>query len=234
MKCLVCGVEANFTVCERHTNPRYVYRDLMAKSTKPEVANDFCNQRLFVKDRAFTEKECEEALRSFDRYPRERGLVGKPAVDGDPSSEYSQVIDKMLRDCYVTYVARDSENAWLHERLEAIMAEANDKYWQLHITDYSQPMRLMSYYEGDHFNSLHSDHGVGDTCFRKLTCILQVSKPTDYVGGQFEVIGEPTPPEAYNQGSVLVFPTYLIHRVSPVTSGIRHSVIHRAIGPWFR
>lgn len=209
------------------------YNRLMEESTKPCEFNNYTNHRLYIIENAFTREECEKAVKSFEKYPCEKGLVGDP-VDNDPDGAYTLRERPVLRDCYVTYAEREEHNLWLHRRLERLMQDANDRFWKFDITDYSQPLRMMTYHAGNHFGSLHADHGPKETCFRKLTAILQASDPDTYEGGDFEMPGEPIPPEARKQGSVLIFPAYLIHRVTPVTKGTRHSIIHRAIGPWFR
>ena len=80
---------------------------------------------------------------------------------------------------------------------------------------------------------------------RKLSMSVQLSKPEDYEGGdlKFNLRGlnssnEDTimspPPEFKQQGSVIVFPSFHRHRVTPVTSGIRHSLVTWVEGPHWR
>ena len=70
---------------------------------------------------------------------------------------------------------------------------------------------------------------------RKLSIIIQLSDAEGYVGGDFEFFGFPSPgPDFRNKGSVLVFPSFLHHRVLPVTSGVRHSLVSWVVGPKFR
>ena len=61
-----------------------------------------------------------------------------------------------------------------------------------------------------------------------------LSKREDYEGGDFELPGEDITPEMQEQGNLLVFPSYLVHRVTAVTAGRRDSLVHRAIGPVIR
>lgn len=211
-----------------------LYQELMDESSKPDRVNSYCNERLVVIDKLLSPEECALAIESFAPYPMEKGVVGIPAIPEDREAEYTHRESHALRNCYVTYAPRTDDNRWLHEKLEQAMLEANAKYWQCEITDFSQPIRMMTYEKGHHFGALHQDFGPHETCFRKLTAVLQVSNPADYEGGEFDMPGEPMPPEAFNQGSLLVFPAYLVHRAKPVTAGLRQTVIHRAIGPWFR
>jgi len=211
------------------------YDELMKKSTKPCEPNHYVNHRYTVFENIFSPSECELVLEEFKKYETIIGGVGKPQIENDVHSKYTNVIDPVLRYCRVTYIDRTQENLWIHSRIEDCIKKANDQYWQCQITDYSQPMRLMSYGKGEHFGSWHQDNGVGDTSFRKLTAILQVSNEADYDGGKFEICGNGDLTEnAYKQGSVVVFPCYLLHRVTEVTRGTRHSVVHRAIGEPFR
>lgn len=70
---------------------------------------------------------------------------------------------------------------------------------------------------------------------RKLSVVVQLSNPEDYEGGAFEFFGMPSPGVEWQQrGSVLVFPSFFHHRVSPVTSGHRISLVSWIEGPKFR
>jgi PKHD-type hydroxylase len=70
---------------------------------------------------------------------------------------------------------------------------------------------------------------------RKLSFVAQLSEPADYEGGVFEFFRIPSPgPEMRKRGAVLVFPSFLQHRVTPVTVGIRRSLVSWIEGPKFR
>jgi PKHD-type hydroxylase len=70
---------------------------------------------------------------------------------------------------------------------------------------------------------------------RKLSFIAQLSDPADYEGGDFEFWGYPSPPPEFrNKGAVLVFPSFLHHRVLPVTKGVRYALVSWIEGPKFR
>lgn len=70
---------------------------------------------------------------------------------------------------------------------------------------------------------------------RKLSVVVQLSDPDDYEGGQFEFFGITCPgPEFAARGSVLIFPSFLLHRVLPVTKGLRRSLVTWVEGPNWR
>jgi PKHD-type hydroxylase len=70
---------------------------------------------------------------------------------------------------------------------------------------------------------------------RKLSVVIQLSDPKDYYGGEFEFFGVAQPPESFKErGSLLIFPSFFMHRVKPVTWGQRNSLVTWVEGPKFR
>lgn len=70
---------------------------------------------------------------------------------------------------------------------------------------------------------------------RKISVTVQLSGPEDYKGGDFEFDEVPNPDgSSKEKGTVLMFPSYLKHRVKPVSSGIRKSLVAWFEGPRWR
>lgn len=71
---------------------------------------------------------------------------------------------------------------------------------------------------------------------RKLSVVIQLSDPKDYEGGRFEFSEVQSP--RYDlwalQGSILIFPSYIQHRVTEVTEGVRYSLVSWVRGPRWR
>jgi PKHD-type hydroxylase len=70
------------------------------------------------------------------------------------------------------------------------------------------------------------DIGPQELAFRKLSLVVQLSNPSDYSGGDLQIRsghGEAT--VSKTQGTVIVFPSYLLHQVTPVTGGLRESLV---------
>lgn len=68
---------------------------------------------------------------------------------------------------------------------------------------------------------------------RKLSAIIMLSDPRNYEGGFLEFKGFDKPLKL-NQGSIVIFPSQLEHRVTPVTSGVRCTAVTWVNGPAFR
>ena len=83
----------------------------------------------------------------------------------------------------------------------------------------------------------HQDVSWGNPALygRKLSFVAQLSEPSDYEGGDFEFFRTPSPGADFRKrGAVLVFPSFLQHRVTPVTAGVRRSLVAWIEGPKFR
>jgi PKHD-type hydroxylase len=66
---------------------------------------------------------------------------------------------------------------------------------------------------------------------RKLSVTVQLSGADEYEGGDFEFDEVKTNADFRSKGTVLVFPSYLRHRIHPVTSGTRCALVAWFFGP---
>jgi len=72
---------------------------------------------------------------------------------------------------------------------------------------------------------------------RKLSIVIQLSDSDDYEGGDFEIdhqYAQLPVDQVRAKGTVIVFPSFLNHRVTPVTKGERRSLVSWVQGPKFR
>jgi PKHD-type hydroxylase len=88
------------------------------------------------------------------------------------------------------------------------------------------------YYPTGGFLDWHMDIGKGFMSTRKLGITLQLSEESEYDGGDLEFMTSEKAPRA--RGAVVIFPTYMMHRVSKVTRGERYSLVSWAHGPPYR
>jgi len=95
---------------------------------------------------------------------------------------------------------------------------------------------VMRYDEGGRgHNDWHVDIGQGANASRKLGFTLQLSPADAYEGGDLEFYNMAVDRQALRQqGTLIVFPAYWLHRVAPVTRGSRYACVGWAHGPSFR
>jgi PKHD-type hydroxylase len=125
----------------------------------------------------------------------------------------------------------NQKNVWMFQRLIKIGLEANKAHYNFIINNL-QGTRVNEYRENE-FIDWHVDIGGNETSTRKLSIIIFLSDEKDYDGGQ--VRWNPAPaPFPQEQGTVVVFPSYIIHTVEPITRGKRFSLVSWFHGPAFR
>ena len=129
---------------------------------------------------------------------------------------------------------------WAATAMAQLIAFANSSVgWNYDVSNPENP-QFAAYGVGEHYD-WHVDCCTRGDTVRKITAVLQLDETDDYAGGdlEFRRLEEPDerldgPPELRDQGTVVVFPSYLVHRVTPVTRGTRRSLAMWMTGPRFR
>ena len=145
---------------------------------------------------------------------------------------------------------------WIYKEIHPFIHEANKTAGWNFDWDFSESCQFTKYGVGQHYgwhcdswdkpydkpNDLNS-HGK----IRKLSVTVSLSDPSEYEGGNLEFdfrnqidwernkkskIKECT--EIRPRGSIIVFPSFVWHRVNPVTRGTRYSLVIWNLGKPFR
>jgi predicted 2-oxoglutarate/Fe(II)-dependent dioxygenase YbiX len=115
---------------------------------------------------------------------------------------------------------------WLQDKIYQVVKLVNQGVFHFDVEGVDDELKLIKYHQGG-FYSWHTDFNAGDSSLRKLTAIVQLTDPSEYEGGdvQFGIQDKHTK-EWYTinklKGSLTIFPTFLSHRVTPVTKGTRY------------
>ena len=154
--------------------------------------------------------------------------------------------NKDVRSSSVAWVS----NQWLYDMVWPYMQTANNNSgWKYDIVS-AETMQITRYIKNG-FYSWHSD-GKGDHIasynqpgnkfihnhVRKLSMSILLND--DYSGGDFQFLLSDSGKQTVNTielnkvGSIVVFPSYLEHRVSPITKGTRYSLVIWFLGPPFK
>jgi PKHD-type hydroxylase len=125
-----------------------------------------------------------------------------------------------------------SETAWLFDMLCSVAEEASQQAYKIALTGITRPPQYVEYRAGWGQFDWHNDysHGVPDAP-RKLTIIIQLSFPQDYEGGALQVMGAEVDEMPRERGTVVVFPSLLVHRVTPIMRGLRKCLVSWIAGP---
>lgn len=115
--------------------------------------------------------------------------------------------------------------AWIKARITNHVKSALEEFdMQMAAINYPQGMRFIRYDSTElGFQDWHTDKSKDS---RILSCVIQLTDPAEYTGARLEfkspILSRQVPVE---QGSLIIFPSSQIHRVSECASGTRYSLI---------
>jgi PKHD-type hydroxylase len=148
------------------------------------------------------------------------------------------------RDSKLAFFDLEPQFQWIFDTVLEPVFAANKQHWHFHVSA-CEAMQYTTYGVGQ-FYGWHVDQhsepypdGPFKGLTRKLSITIQLSEPDDYEGGEFELRdycdydSVQTITGIRPRGSVFVFPSFLMHRVTPVTRGVRRSLVCWIVGPPF-
>jgi hypothetical protein len=142
-------------------------------------------------------------------------------------------IDFNIRRNKVSWL-RKNEGEWVFNKLSHIVSSLNSQFFQLELVGFGEPVQLTHYVSEDRGEyTWHCDYGKGVS--RKLSVVLQLSSPNDYEGGELHLkTGNEDTVVPKKRGMIVAFPSFTLHRVTPVTSGNRQTLVSWVSGPRFK
>lgn len=211
-----------------HADQKYDGRESLgipkpSNNTQQAIQRVITNVAVF--ENHLTEKFCKNIIKEYSKKKHTK----LPPVIGGNDGQHTGTIDREVRDVHRLMLP---QNQGIGGILTSTALNANHYWWKYNITHSNQTEFLM--YEPDgHYNSHVDTFHVHSDETRKLTVLAFLND--DYEGGKFWVNanGNPFyPPQ--EPGTVIVFPSYMVHGVEPVTKGVRYSVVTWMVGPYFK
>ena len=167
--------------------------------------------------------------------------LSRPAEDAKIGTNEGVQTDNSFRRSNIRFFNRgDAELDYVVDELWKLALRANQDWFDVHISklDYFQIAEYDSAYAGEYKTHHDIFYMNGDPYYhRKLSCVIQLSDPNTYEGGDltFEhVAAYPNAEEMRQQGTVIFFPSFVRHAAQPVTAGKRYSLAAWFDGPKWR
>ena len=172
---------------------------------------------------AFTDEEIEKIKEYAKTLETETARVGKGEAPPD-----------QIRKTKVSWISNTPEASWLYERMADVARKLNAQFYNFDLYGFCEDMQFTVYDETDAHYTWHIDMG-DNSAPRKISMVLQLSDPSEYEGGELQVFDKAEPETVNKQkGLIAVFPSYALHRVTPVTKGVRYSLVVWTCGPAFK
>ena len=186
---------------------------------------NFLEQTYFAYPRGITKKICNEIIEFGESKRLNEGEIGD-------NIKVTKI--RNSQQCWL-------DNFWIYKEIRPFVWASNKQAkWDF---DYDT-IELFQFtkYEGNkkqHY-TWHSDNGRPGKSVRKLSTIILLNDPKDFEVGDLEFYNYAPPNhknkilktnEIKQQGTIITFPSFVIHRVLPVTKGTRYSLVVWHKGP---
>lgn len=188
-----------------------------------------------VHSRIFTARQCARIVAYCANLDAAHATL--EAVGGD------EVHDDSVRRARTAWVPPNDDTWWIYEKLAKVAERANRRYG-FDLSGFDEDLQFTIYDEPGSFYSWHQDGLDGRVGRRKLSLVVQLSDPAEYSGAELQMfdLAEDAAAEdlvafdlaASQQGAVIAFPSFEYHRVLPLRSGRRVSLVTWVSGPPFR
>lgn len=171
--------------------------------------------------------ECDAIKGIGDSLPTE---IGKVFKDDNIIRE-----DDNIRKNKLSFLTPPSKNefAWVYKKCTDMIYHANAEFFNYDLT-LIEPLQYTIYSElNDHYIE-HYDAGAGTPMQRKLSFSIQLDPEDSYEGCDLVFNGHEKNDEMRKQGTIVFFPSFILHTVTPLLSGTRRSLVGWICGPDFK
>jgi len=189
---------------------------LPQKSTCPGYC-DFNSK--FKPEFTFTPSECKSMIDIAKKQYTTKATVG-----GGKGGEYKEEVRRV--DQY--HITFETETQWIFERIMGAVHTANKEFFNYELLGMVHNLQLLHYKDEDKsFYDWHTDCGNGLAATRKVSVVAMLSSDDNYEGGKLLLNNYGEVIEANRElGSISMFPSYLLHKVEPVTKGERWVLVN--------
>jgi PKHD-type hydroxylase len=180
--------------------------------------SDYNSVNIITIPNVLTKEECEIII---DYANKQKKIIAKVGNNS---------LKKQIRSNNIVWLSssKDKSLSWLFHKVAKTIVEVNNKIYNFHIIGLTEDFQFTEYCKIDDHYNFHTD--CGGTNVRKISASIQLSDSKDYEGCNLEFahlidIPENQIEQNRNQGSMIIFPSYLTHKVTPLKSGKRYSLV---------
>jgi PKHD-type hydroxylase len=176
-------------------------------------------------DNVFSADECKKIIDLGNKKELIEGTIIEGTIKGK---------NKNIRNSKISWIFPSNDSEWIFRRITDVILELNSKFFKFDLYGFIEGFQFTHYKEPDGKYKKHVDKYFNDK-IRKLSLTIQLSNPSSYKGGDFYLCTqEKAVALPKEQGKLILFPSYILHEVKPVTKGERYSLVAWITGPQFK
>jgi PKHD-type hydroxylase len=168
---------------------------------------------------AFSKEECQTII----NIAKDKGLVtGTTKGESD------------ARESKVSWLYSVDNIEWAFRRVTDITLNLNERFFKFDLFGLNEGFQFTNYEAPSGKYGKHIDRSM-NMPVRKLSISIQLTNPEEYEGGELKLYdGEKETVMDKTQGTLIIFPSYVLHEVMPVTKGERNSLVTWVTGKQFK
>ena len=168
---------------------------------------------------AFSKLECETII----NIAKNKGLIkGKTRGQTD------------VRDSKISWLYPSDNLDWVFRKVTDITLNLNERFFKFDLFGINEGFQFTNYEAPSGKYGKHVDRGT-NMPVRKLSISIQLTNPEEYEGGELYLYdADKGTLMDKTQGTLILFPSYVLHEVMPVTKGERNSLVTWVTGKQFK
>jgi PKHD-type hydroxylase len=168
---------------------------------------------------AFSKEECQTII----NIAKNKGLIkGKTKEESD------------VRDSKISWLYPVDDMDWVFRRVTDITLNLNERFFKFDLFGINEGFQFTNYEAPSGKYGKHVDRGM-NMSVRKLSISIQLTNPEEYEGGELYLYDDDKGTLMdKTQGTLIIFPSYVLHEVMPVTKGERNSLVTWVTGKQFK
>jgi PKHD-type hydroxylase len=173
----------------------------------------------------FTPEQCQLIINAGQSEPKQDGQVGGGA---------GGVVDTKTRTSHISWIPFNKMPE-MYKAIEEILHKTNNNHFGFEGVQLTEPAQYTEYPAGG-FYDWHMDSdvtGINEPPVRKISMTCLLSHESEFEGGGLELMSEGKIARP-KQGQAIFFASFIRHRVIPITSGVRKSLVMWFGGPSFK
>ena len=172
---------------------------------------------------AFSKEECQTII----NIAKNKGLVKGTTFNDDKTKD--------VRDSKISWLYPVDGMDWVFRRVTDITLNLNERFFKFNLFGINEGFQFTNYEAPSGKYGKHVDRAM-NIPVRKLSISIQLTNPEEYEGGELKLYDGEEDGIIMNkeQGTLVIFPSYVLHEVMPVTNGTRNSLVTWVTGKQFK
>tara|TARA_R100000458_G_C8125438_1_gene142599 strand:+ start:52 stop:633 length:582 start_codon:yes stop_codon:yes gene_type:complete len=175
----------------------------------------------------FTPEQCQMIIEAGRSQPRQDASVGQAEKKGG-------IVDTNTRTSHISWIPFKNMPE-MYKDIETMMKKTNGNHFGFDDVQITEQAQYTEYPPGG-FYDWHMDSDINfahEPTVRKISMTCLLSHESEFEGGELQIEKDKNKIKLV-QGQAIFFASFLLHKVAPVTRGVRKSLVMWFGGPPLR